>query len=333
MKTQVSDSGNGVFFVAGMVDRERGRCYDPVSAKRTRRGENVMSNPWSERMRLAQEIVTKGYRLARAIQKSGVEARLKVNEGDHPSTITKGDIVVEKMMVEVIRACFPEDSILGEEGEAGDKVPEGICWVLDPVDGTGNYSRSIEPWAVSAAVFENGLPVVSVVALEGSTFATNANIDYVLRDGKPMAVDLGRKTTKKPLISYECFEWFEDGTDLIEEIWDSGLGSRQLSSSIGQSLMVATGQLDGFLHPGIALWDHAGIVLLAEKAGLKVSRWDGTPSFPHVWERATRDLAAYRKHEYIFDLCIAVPGVYDQLMEIVSGHAGWTETHDRFKRV
>lgn len=282
------------------------------------------------RMRFAAFEVGGRYREAKNIQETGVEARLKTGLSEYSSLVTKGDTAVESTLVAAIRRTFPDDSILGEEGTAGDAAPSGLTWVLDPIDGTENFSRGVNPWCVSAAVLRDGVPLASAIAVEGNVYATHVGLSGVLRNGEPMTATIERSGRK--VISYECFDWFPDGLALIERLWETGYGTRQLNSSIGQSLYVDEGRLDGFLHPGLALWDHAGITLLAEKAGIKATRWDGTPSFPYVFETATRDLAAYRKNEYVFDLVVAIPELHERLLGVVADHAGWTERNRRLRR-
>lgn len=71
--------------------------------------------------------------------------------------VTDMDRKVEQFLVGRIRQFHPEDRILGEEG-TGDTVEDvqGRVWILDPIDGTMNYIKQKENFAVMLAVVEDG---------------------------------------------------------------------------------------------------------------------------------------------------------------------------------
>ena len=74
--------------------------------------------------------------------------------------VTAMDREVERFIRTAIEKRFPGDGILGEEegGVAADKL-----WIIDPIDGTANYARSIPHYCVSSAYAERDVPVVGVI--------------------------------------------------------------------------------------------------------------------------------------------------------------------------
>jgi hypothetical protein len=70
-----------------------------------------------------------------------------------------------------------------------DEVPEsGSCWVIDPIDGTTNYVRGVQPWATAVSAVVDGEPVAAAnyLPVADEMYATRG--DGAARDGDPIAV-------------------------------------------------------------------------------------------------------------------------------------------------
>jgi len=67
------------------------------------------------------------------------------------------------VVVQVIEAAFPEHAILGEEGGVAGNTASEYLWVIDPLDGTTNFSRGYPSFAVSVAVLRHGTPLAATV--------------------------------------------------------------------------------------------------------------------------------------------------------------------------
>lgn len=65
--------------------------------------------------------------------------------------VTRADRAAQRAVIERIRAAFPDDPIVAEEGDKRGTVPEtGPAWVIDPIDGTANYVRGLLVWTSGA---------------------------------------------------------------------------------------------------------------------------------------------------------------------------------------
>ena len=85
-----------------------------------------------------------------------------VEQKGHLDLVTRADREVEAYLIASLRAAFPEDGIFGEEG--GDIAGvSGRTWVLDPIDGTFNFVRGSQNWAISIGLFAAGRPVFGVI--------------------------------------------------------------------------------------------------------------------------------------------------------------------------
>jgi myo-inositol-1(or 4)-monophosphatase len=80
--------------------------------------------------------------------------------------VTRADHEAERLIAERIRARYPHHGVLAEEGT----VATGDArWLVDPVDGTGNFAHGFPQFAVSIAFEERGAVQCGVVAVPPST--------------------------------------------------------------------------------------------------------------------------------------------------------------------
>ena len=84
----------------------------------------------------------------------GITATLKSDK----TTVTEADTIADRLITEFINASFPDDNILSEESSLVLKSTEGSTWVIDPLDGSTNFSLGFPHWGVSIARVTNGYP-------------------------------------------------------------------------------------------------------------------------------------------------------------------------------
>ncbi|MCP4425514.1 MAG: hypothetical protein GY803_13555, partial [Chloroflexi bacterium] len=65
--------------------------------------------------------------------------------------VTDTDIAAQQLITDAIRARFPDHGFLTEEEDGNLPVDGPVIWVIDPVDGTTNFSRAIPTFCVSIA--------------------------------------------------------------------------------------------------------------------------------------------------------------------------------------
>lgn len=77
--------------------------------------------------------------------------------------VTEVDRETQDRIISSIREQFPDDTIVAEEGDALKTIPQnGYAWIIDPIDGTLNYSRGLGVWVTSVAVVEDRSPIATV---------------------------------------------------------------------------------------------------------------------------------------------------------------------------
>lgn len=176
--------------------------------------------------------------------------------------VTEADRAIEKAIRERLGRERPADAILGEElGESGVSVRR---WIVDPIDGTRNYSRGVPVWATLIALEEDGvvrLGVVSAPALGRRWWAERGAGAFA--DGAVIHVS-GVAQVEDAAISFAVEN---ELPDLARRCWHPrGFGD------FWAHMLVAEGALDGAVDAvGVSAWDLAAVQVVVEEAGGRFS--------------------------------------------------------------
>ena len=194
-----------------------------------------------------------------------------------------GDRVANGFIMEALRAARPEDAILSEE-EAADPVrlARNRVWIVDPLDGTREFSEGRSDWAVHIGLAVDNVATVGAVALPGERviFAT----DHVGAPHPPSGPVL-RMVVSRTRPAAEAVAVAERlGAVLVP-----------MGSAGAKAMAVVRGQADIYLHSGGQFeWDSCAPVAVALAAGLHASRLDGRPLLYNAAEAYLPDLLICR---------------------------------------
>lgn len=179
-----------------------------------------------------------------------------------------GDAVANEWLCRVLRSRREDDGLLSEEGDPGapDRLSRERVWIIDPLDGTREYSEGRPDWAVHVALTIGGQVQASAVALPAldEVFSTQEPIGPASGTGDgPMQIAVSR--SRPPEFAEEVAAAV--GGELVP-----------LGSAGYKTLAVVRGEVDAYLHGGGQWeWDVAAPAGVALHAGLHVSRIDGSP--------------------------------------------------------
>lgn len=140
--------------------------------------------------------------------------------------VSRADFEVEQLLRAELSKHFPDDTILGEE-MGGEFITDG--WVIDPIDGTGNYLRGTPLWGIAVAYMSAGEPEIGVVAYPalGYTLAARTG-DGLLRNGVPLSALNHPSTCASPASAKHPLGRRRDGQTAPEPA-PTGLGPGRLS--------------------------------------------------------------------------------------------------------
>lgn len=220
--------------------------------------------------RRAAELLVDGRSRARATTATKSSATDMVSELDGAA---------EALIRDLLLGARPGDGFLGEEGGSSPaSSPDGIRWVVDPLDGTTNYLYDHVGWNVSIAAEDQhgGLVGVVVDPVRGETFAAIRDRGAT-RDGAPIAC-----SDQEQLPLALCATGFGYDADrrrrqaavltaVIPQIRDV----RRVGAAALDLCSVACGRIDAYWERGLGPWDLAAGALIAREAGATVRVEEG----------------------------------------------------------
>lgn len=178
-------------------------------------------------------------------------------------------------IMELLAEAYPDDPVLSEEGrDDAARLTNDRVWIVDPLDGTREYSEGRTDWAVHVALAVDGVSTIGAVALPAlaTVLATQPAPDLPPPWGGPPRMVVSR--TRPPEITERLREAI--GAELVP-----------MGSAGAKAMAVVRGEADVYAHGGGQYeWDSAAPVAVAAAAALHVSRLDGSPlryNNPDVW--------------------------------------------------
>lgn len=229
-----------------------------------------MREALSELLEIAKRVAS----LAAAVHRRAMEEG-KFNVDTKSSTcdlVTEIDREAERELVTAIRAARPDDGIIGEEG-ANFSGSSGVCWILDPLDGTTNFVHQYPAHSVAVGIEIDKLRVIGVVhdTVSNRVYAGVVG-EGATCDGKPITVR-NEANLKEALIG-TGFLPDEDvrrlQADLLRQILPRVRDVRRSGCPSLDICGVASGVLDAFYECGLGQWDIAAAAAIAEAAGATV---------------------------------------------------------------
>lgn len=201
--------------------------------------------------------------------------------------VTQADLIAEKIIITGLKKKFPNFGILSEEAGLNQKKSDYL-WVVDPLDGTTNYSIGSPLFAVEISLFYKNQPILAVAyapALK-ELYVASKNQGAFL-NGKKMKVSKTKELEK----SFLTFCHGSHKTDIkralkvYQRIKLISLDSRQLGAAAIELAFVACGRTDCIIIPGAHPWDVGAGVLIVKEAGGKVTDFQNQD-----WNLKSKDL-------------------------------------------
>lgn len=198
--------------------------------------------------------------------------------------VTEVDRASEGLISDILQGDFPGLGFLGEESINVRDSREGI-WVVDPVDGTTNYSRGYPLFAVSIALEKAGQTVLGVVynpILDELFTAEKGRGAYL--NGRSIQVSQIGELGKSLVASGFPYDAWTNPADNGVEWWRFMKRTVSVRSDGCASIdlcQVAAGRLDGYWEIDLEAWDMAAGALIVQEAGGMVTLTSGAPFMPY----------------------------------------------------
>ena len=188
------------------------------------------------------------------------------------------DKEAEKKLVERCRHILPEAGFITEEGTDSVKKDE-FNWIIDPLDGTTNFTHGLPVFAISIALMQYDQVVLGVVH--------EINRDecfYAIKDSPAHCNDREIKVStanelKDSLLAtgfpYYNFEQMPKYLEILNLFMQTTHGLRRMGSAAVDLVYVACGRFEGFFEYNLNAWDVAAGAFIVQQAGGKISDFDG----------------------------------------------------------
>ena len=228
-------------------------------------------------MEPALAVALEAARAAGALHLQGLGRVRQVRTKGVNDLVTDVDVAAEQAITAILREAFPDHGILGEEG--GGALTGGLCWVVDPLDGTTNYAHGFPFFCVSIALCRNGKPILGVIhqATSGETFwATEGGGAWL--NGSPIHVsDVATPSGALVATGFapDVGQNLSNTHEFLAALREVQAVRRPGSAALDLAA-VACGRFDAFWEYGLAPWDVAAGALLVAEAGGRVTAVDGS---------------------------------------------------------
>lgn len=207
--------------------------------------------------------------------------QIEHKQGEERNLVTEMDKKAEQLIIEKISKRYPHHNFLAEES-GSHKVDSDYKWIIDPLDGTTNFTHGLHIFCTSIALEYKGEVILGVIydptldelftAEKGKGAYLNSRRIHVSRATRLMesliVTGFPYDIKQNPYNAVEHFTTF-----LMECQAVRRLGSAALDLSY-----VACGRFDGFWEVTLNPWDMAAGILFVEEAGGKFTNFKGFPS-------------------------------------------------------
>lgn len=203
-------------------------------------------------------------------RKAGLEQSTKLNDSD---VVTIADKESEAAVIEFIHRNFPSHGIISEESGSEHDDREWR-WVIDPLDGTTNFSNGLPAFCVSIALERGGEAVLGVVFAPrlGECFYAVRGMGAWL-NGKPIRCSGKSELSKAVVATGMPYDRRDNPDNNLVEISRVALrvrGIRRMGSAAIDLCYTAAGFLDAYWELNLNRWDVAAGCLVASEAGAVV---------------------------------------------------------------
>lgn len=202
--------------------------------------------------------------------------------------VTIADIEAEIELTRILKDYLPGSEVVGEEAVSSDRISRDILsshngpvWIVDPVDGTGNFARGEEVFGTMVALVNNGERVASwIYQIPTNRMVAAEKGAGVTIDGN--AIDLGAIKRASAADDYSTMRAFVSRKFMppsvrpyVDEMVTKMADASTFMCCAWEYVKVLEGEASFSVYKRIEPWDHMAGVLFLEEAGFFIRKWDG----------------------------------------------------------
>ena len=190
-------------------------------------------------------------------------------KGNEENIVTSSDFLIQEFLIKNLKKLLPESGFLCEENNFLDFNHEFV-WVIDPIDGTTNFSRKIKNCAVSVALLNKQKPIIGVVynIFNRELFSARQGCGAKL-NGKTIKVSDNpfKNSILCTAMSLYNKEYAPICSDIINDAYLKCNDIRRFGSCALELCYIAAGMCDLYFEIRVFPWDYAAGMLILQEAG------------------------------------------------------------------
>ena len=209
-----------------------------------------------------------------------IEAHTREKGGAY-DLVTDYDIAVEARLKEELLRLLPEAVFFGEEEALTRDPGRGWAFIVDPIDGTTNFTRSFHHSAISVALAKDGRVEYAVVCdpAKGELFSARRGGGAFL-NGRPISVSrrgLDHGLVLMGTALYHRETWTDETFRVLRTLFDRSMDFRRFGAAALDLCYIACGRGEVFFEFHLSPWDYAAGSLIVEEAGGWTATMEGAP--------------------------------------------------------
>lgn len=210
------------------------------------------------------------------------DLEVEYKEGSSANVVTEADRAAQSTAIDTIKRAYPDAPIVGEEkvGEATTEIPKsGLAFVVDPIDGSFNYTRGNGTWCTSVVAIEDATAVAASTVAPESNDVYTATPSGLQRNGETVTVT--DRTDPHTFQVAPTYWWGFDSRDQFatatSEIVRNFSDLRRFGSTQLALTSVAAGEIDATISNvnNLNPWDTIAGAAMVEWAGGTVTDLNG----------------------------------------------------------
>lgn len=213
--------------------------------------------------------------------------------------VTQYDKKIQEELKSSLLNLLPEANFIGEENDYGEILKTGYTFIVDPIDGTTNFSRNLSLSAISVALLKDAEPYIGV--------CYNPYIDemFIAQKGKGAylngkSIKVSNKKLQEGILLTGNAPYYADMREkslkIIKKIAMIASDFRRFGSAVIELCNIACGRAELYFELKLQPWDYAAGMLIVKEAGGNVSQMNGEKI---TFDKAISILASNNAEDYL----------------------------------
>jgi myo-inositol-1(or 4)-monophosphatase len=212
-------------------------------------------------------------------QNIGKFKSVQQKDGQDRNLVTEIDKKSEELIIKIISSHYPSHDILAEESGNDKGKPSEYRWIIDPLDGTTNFTHGLPIFCVSIGVEYKGEMIAGVIYDPNTDeLFTSEKGSGAFLNGKRIHVSHIDNIGRSILVTGFPYNIIENPDHAVEHFVNflmKAQAVRRLGSAALDLAYLASGRFDGFWEVALQPWDMAAGVLILYEAGGVITNFSG----------------------------------------------------------